>query len=55
MMARCIRLDRDCSQVCRLAASLMASGSEWAAAFCGICAVDLGGVSRPCASPAAGC
>lgn len=38
MMARCIQLDRECSEVCRLAACLMASGSESASAFCKVCA-----------------
>lgn len=38
MMARCIATDMDCAQVCRLAASLMARGSEHAAAFCRLCA-----------------
>lgn len=38
MMARCIALDMDCAQVCRLAASYMARGSEFAGALCGTCA-----------------
>lgn len=37
-MARCIALDMDCAQVCRLAASLMARGSEFASALCTLCA-----------------
>ena len=38
MMARCIALDIDCAQICRLAAACMARGSEFAAAVCGQCA-----------------
>jgi len=34
MMARCIALDMDCSQICRLAAAYMARGSDFAAALC---------------------
>lgn len=37
MMARCIALDIDCAQICRLAAALMARGSEFAAAVCAVC------------------
>ena len=37
-MARCVALDMDCAQVCRLAASVMARGSEFAGAICQICA-----------------
>jgi len=38
MMARCIALDMDCAQICRLAASYMARGSEMAQAVCAVCA-----------------
>ena len=38
MMARCIALDMDCEQICRLAASLMARGSQFADAACQLCA-----------------
>ncbi|MFD2296656.1 four-helix bundle copper-binding protein [Massilia sp. GCM10020059] len=38
MMARCIALDMDCAQICRLAASYMARSSEFAAAVCQMCA-----------------
>ena len=38
MMARCIALDMDCAQICRLAASYMARGSEFAGAICQMCA-----------------
>ncbi|MCC2597819.1 four-helix bundle copper-binding protein [Allopusillimonas soli] len=37
-MARCIKLDMDCAQICRLAASYMARGSEFAQALCRLCA-----------------
>ena len=38
MMARCIATDMDCAQICRLAASYMARGSEFAKAVCQQCA-----------------
>jgi hypothetical protein len=38
MMARCIALDMDCAQICRLAAGFMARGSEFASALCQLCA-----------------
>lgn len=37
-MARCIRLDIDCSAICRLAAGYMARDSTFARQICGICA-----------------
>lgn len=37
-MARCIGLDMDCAQICRLAASFMARGSAQDQALCRICA-----------------
>jgi hypothetical protein len=37
-MAKCIALDMDCAQACRFAVSLMARGSEHAAAACRLCA-----------------
>ncbi|MEW5888655.1 MAG: four-helix bundle copper-binding protein [Pseudomonadota bacterium] len=37
-LARCIRLDMDCAQICRLAAAYMARGSELAGAICELCA-----------------
>jgi hypothetical protein len=36
-MARCIALDMDCAQLCRLAAGYMARDSENAAAICALC------------------
>jgi len=38
MMARCIALDIDCAQLCRLAAATMARGSEAAKIICEACA-----------------
>lgn len=37
-MARCIALDMDCAQVCRLASAYMARGSEMAPSLCSLCA-----------------
>ncbi|MGV3654041.1 MAG: four-helix bundle copper-binding protein [Noviherbaspirillum sp.] len=37
-MARCIALDIDCAQACRLAVGYMARGSEMAGIFCQACA-----------------
>ena len=38
MMARCIALDMDCSEICALASAAMARGSEHASAICRLCA-----------------
>ena len=38
MMARCIALDMDCAQICRLAAAYMSRGSELAGSICEACA-----------------
>ena len=38
MMAACIKLDRDCADICRLAATLMARGSPFANEICVLCA-----------------
>lgn len=37
-MSRCIQLDRDCADICQLAASMMARGSEYAKQICELCA-----------------
>ncbi|HVL10618.1 MAG TPA: four-helix bundle copper-binding protein [Burkholderiaceae bacterium] len=37
-MARCIALDIDCAEICRLATAAMARDSEFAAAICATCA-----------------
>ena len=37
-MARCIALDIDCAEICRLAAAYMSRGSEFATRLCAACA-----------------
>ena len=37
-MARCIQLDMDCAEICRLASAYMARGSELAGMICEACA-----------------
>lgn len=37
-MARCIRLDADCAEICWGAASYMSRGSEFAQEICRVCA-----------------
>jgi hypothetical protein len=37
-MAECIRLDRDCSQICWTAAAFMSRGSQFAHEVCRTCA-----------------
>jgi hypothetical protein len=37
-MARCIALDIDCAEICRLAAAYMSRGSDLAGAVCDMCA-----------------
>ena len=37
-MVRCIRLDIDCAEICRLAVAYMARGSELSADACELCA-----------------
>src|SRR3546814_7834325 len=48
-MARCIKLDMDCAQICRLAASYMARGSEFAQALCRLCAEVCEACAAECA------
>ena len=48
-MARCIALDVDCAQVCRLAVGLMARGSAHAPAFCALCALVCESCADECA------
>ena len=38
MLARCIQLDRDCADICRLAMAFMARDSEFAQRVCAMCA-----------------
>jgi hypothetical protein len=37
-MAECIRLDRDCADICFLAAAYMSRGSQFTEEICSICA-----------------
>lgn len=47
-MARCIALDMDCADICRLASAFMARGSESAAAICRLCADICDACGREC-------
>lgn len=38
-MAKCIRLDRDCADICRIASAFMARDSQFSAALCALCAM----------------
>lgn len=38
VLRRCIALDLDCAQICRLSASMMSRGSEYASSVCRLCA-----------------
>lgn len=48
-MARCIKLDLDCAEICRVAASYMARGSEFAQAICRLCAEVCQACAEECA------
>lgn len=48
-MARCIKLDMDCAQICRLAAGYMARGSELAGVICNACAEACDACAEECA------
>src|SRR5437867_10283546 len=48
-MARCIRLDLDCSLVCAMTSKLMARGSEFAPEFCRQCAEVCDACAEECA------
>lgn len=48
-MARCISLDIDCAQICRLAAGYMARGSELASMICNACAEACDACGEECA------
>src|SRR5690606_29415499 len=50
MMAKCIRLDMDCAQICRLAAAYMARDSQFARDICRLCAQVCDACARECAS-----
>lgn len=49
MMARCIALDIDCAQVCRVAASMMQRGSTQAGELCRVCAEICDACGEECA------
>jgi hypothetical protein len=48
-MAQCIRLDMDCAAICRLAASYMARGSDFAKQVCALCADICEACGKECA------
>jgi hypothetical protein len=48
-MARCIALDIDCAEICRLAAAYMSRGSELSGAICEICAEVCEACGKECA------
>lgn len=48
-MARCVALDVDCAQICRLAAGYMARHSEFTRAICTACAVVSEACGKECA------
>jgi hypothetical protein len=49
-LARCIGLDSDCAQICQLAVSFMAGGSDHTAAACRLCAEICEACAAECAS-----
>ena len=51
-MVRCIRLDRDCAAICRLAAEAMVRGSDLAARICALCAEICEACGEECAKHA---
>jgi hypothetical protein len=48
-MARCIALDIDCAEICRLAAGYMGRGSEMTKAICEACAKVCDACGEECA------
>lgn len=48
-MARCIALDMDCAEICRLAAGSMARNSEFAGLVCQLCAQICDACGEECA------
>ena len=48
-LARCIELDLECAQICRLAVSSMARGGEYAHAVCQLCADVCDACGEECA------
>jgi hypothetical protein len=53
-MARCIALDLDCAEICRMAAAYMARGSEMASMICQTCADVCEACGEECAKHQAG-
>jgi uncharacterized protein DUF326 len=51
-LGRCIALDVDCAQLCRLTAAAMSRGSEFAGAICGFCAQICEACGAECAKHA---
>lgn len=49
MMAKCIALDVDCAEICRLAAGYMARGSRLANSICKACAEVCDACAEECA------
>jgi hypothetical protein len=55
-MGRCIQLDIDCAEICRLAVGYMARGSELASDICELCAQVCEACGKECAKfPMAHC
>jgi hypothetical protein len=48
-MARCIALDIDCAEICKLASAAMARGSEQVHAICAVCAEICEACGEECA------
>jgi hypothetical protein len=48
-MARCIALDMDCADICRLAVAYMARGSAFAKHLCQLCAIVCQACGDECA------
>lgn len=48
MLARCIRLDRDCAEACAAAARVMARGGPLAKEFCRACAAACDACAAEC-------
>src|SRR5882757_7108933 len=48
MMAECIRLDRDCAELCWMAAALLQRDSQFAHDLCGLCAEVCRACSAEC-------
>ena len=47
-LARCVALDIDCAEICRLAAAYMARGSECVPQMCALCADVCDGCGAEC-------